>query len=208
MRYTHSQVRSRAQLALGILWKVNTGKCVDASPLVVRVTRARRCRSVQKGLPVQPIGEGRAKDSQLGLVRRPTFLPTVGGGILVGDAPGGQHGDKILPTLERDARTSVILQMVSSGQRAEIPGQAAKEEDVTMEDIFNSHRTRGSVSAANFAPGVESGVTTVVYLGSHSHWFVAVEFATGRVLWRAELGDRVESSACSSWCGQYVVVGE
>ena len=53
-----------------------------------------------------------------------------------------------------------------------------------------------------------SEVSTVVYVGSHSHQFLAVETGSGRVLWRTELGGRVESSACPSLCGKYVIVGE
>lgn len=48
----------------------------------------------------------------------------------------------------------------------------------------------------------------VVYVGSHSHLFLALELGSGRVFWRVELGGRVESSACSSACGDFVVVGE
>lgn len=48
----------------------------------------------------------------------------------------------------------------------------------------------------------------VVYIGSHSHLFLAVLVECGEVLWRTKLGGRVESSACSSVCGDYVVVGK
>ncbi|XP_038055131.1 beta-alanine-activating enzyme-like [Patiria miniata] len=47
----------------------------------------------------------------------------------------------------------------------------------------------------------------VIYIGSHSHKFAAVSMATGNALWVAELGDRVESSACLSACGKKVIVG-
>ena len=48
----------------------------------------------------------------------------------------------------------------------------------------------------------------VVYVGSHSHLFMALEWLTGRVLWGVELGGRVESSATVSACGQFVIVGK
>ena len=47
-----------------------------------------------------------------------------------------------------------------------------------------------------------------VYIGSHSGRFFAICFRTGRVLWESQLTDRIESSACLSVCGQYVIVGE
>ena len=47
-----------------------------------------------------------------------------------------------------------------------------------------------------------------VFIGSHSHKFFAISMETGQVLWEALLGDRVESSACLSSCGKFVVVGK
>ena len=55
---------------------------------------------------------------------------------------------------------------------------------------------------------VEAEPEDVVYVGSHSHLFLAIDFRRGRVLWRSELGGRVESSACSSVCGTFVIVGK
>ena len=48
----------------------------------------------------------------------------------------------------------------------------------------------------------------VVYVGSHSHLFMAVELSTGKEVWHVELPDRVESSACISSCGKFVAVGK
>lgn len=144
VRCRKSQLWSQVRLA--ILWRVNIGRCVDASPLVVRVTGARLFQSEKEGLPDQP-------------------------------------GISPLPRGEERAHSG-------------------------LSEDFPPTETRESVSAVNFAPEVESGVTTVVYIGSHSHWFMAVEFVTGQVLWKSMLEDRVESSACSSLCGHYVVVGE
>ncbi|XP_041461888.1 beta-alanine-activating enzyme-like isoform X2 [Lytechinus variegatus] len=52
-----------------------------------------------------------------------------------------------------------------------------------------------------------SSSSQTVYIGSHSHLFIAITMETGNVLWRTELGDRVESSACLSACGRFVIVG-
>ena len=105
-----------------ILWKFNTGKCVDASPLLVR----------------------RIKSHEVCGTRKINFLCSLG---------DSQEAEKIKTT------------------------RAASHEEV------------------------------VVYVGSHSHLFVAVELATGREVWRAELEDRVESSACVSVCGDFIAVG-
>ena len=47
----------------------------------------------------------------------------------------------------------------------------------------------------------------VVFIGSHSHRLSAILFDTGQLLWEITLGDRIESSACVSICGTFVVVG-
>ena len=48
----------------------------------------------------------------------------------------------------------------------------------------------------------------IAFIGSHSGRFFAICFRTGRVLWEIQLTDRIESSACLSVCGQFVIVGE
>lgn len=115
------------------VWKVDTHKCVDASPLLVRMTASRH-----------------AKDA----------ITTATGAV----------------TMD----TNTVAKDMS---------------DVVMET------------------GTDSTVTVempeaVIYVGSHSHLFMALEWLTGRVLWGAELGGRVESSAAASTCGQFVIVGK
>ncbi|KAM9329496.1 beta-alanine-activating enzyme [Gastrophryne carolinensis] len=53
--------------------------------------------------------------------------------------------------------------------------------------------------------GEDSLVT--VYIGSHSHRMQALDLHTGTLLWERILGDRIESSAALSVCGNYIVVG-
>ena len=48
----------------------------------------------------------------------------------------------------------------------------------------------------------------MIYIGSHSGRFFAICFQSGRVLWQSQLADRIESSACLSRCGEFVIVGE
>lgn len=48
----------------------------------------------------------------------------------------------------------------------------------------------------------------MLYIGSHSHLFAAIDIATGESMWETTLPDRIESSACLSKCGQWVIVGE
>ncbi|XP_070361903.1 beta-alanine-activating enzyme isoform X2 [Equus asinus] len=55
-------------------------------------------------------------------------------------------------------------------------------------------------------PAVDKSSATV-YIGSHSHRMMAVDLYSGKVKWEQILGDRVESSACVSKCGNFIVVG-
>ncbi|KAM4710151.1 beta-alanine-activating enzyme isoform 2-T2 [Discoglossus pictus] len=45
------------------------------------------------------------------------------------------------------------------------------------------------------------------YIGSHSHRMQALDISSGEVLWERVLGDRIESSAAMSKCGNFVLVG-
>ena len=47
-----------------------------------------------------------------------------------------------------------------------------------------------------------------VFIGSHSGIFVSLSVHSGEKQWLAQLSDRIESSACLSLCGGYVIVGE
>ena len=64
------------------------------------------------------------------------------------------------------------------------------------------------IDASPLVVGTSDKDMAVVYLGSHSHVFKAVCLSNGKVLWETRLGDRIESSAGITKCGQYVVVGE
>lgn len=48
----------------------------------------------------------------------------------------------------------------------------------------------------------------ILYIGSHSHLIAAIDIMTGESVWETTLPDRIESSACLSKCGQWVIVGE
>ncbi|XP_043546375.1 beta-alanine-activating enzyme isoform X1 [Chiloscyllium plagiosum] len=46
-----------------------------------------------------------------------------------------------------------------------------------------------------------------VYIGSHSHRMQAIDLLSGKIKWERILGDRIESSACISRCGNFIIVG-
>ncbi|XP_068961377.1 beta-alanine-activating enzyme isoform X1 [Petaurus breviceps papuanus] len=49
--------------------------------------------------------------------------------------------------------------------------------------------------------------SATVYIGSHSHRIQAIDLYSGKVKWEQILGDRIESSACLSHCGNFIIVG-
>ncbi|CAD7668919.1 unnamed protein product [Nyctereutes procyonoides] len=55
-------------------------------------------------------------------------------------------------------------------------------------------------------PAVDESSATV-YIGSHSHRMMALDLYSGKVKWEQILEDRIESSACLSMCGNFIVVG-
>ncbi|KAM6135742.1 beta-alanine-activating enzyme isoform 2-T3 [Phoenicopterus ruber ruber] len=50
-------------------------------------------------------------------------------------------------------------------------------------------------------------ISASVYVGSHSHAMQAIDLDLGEIKWEKNLGDRIESSACVSKCGNFIVVG-
>uniref|UniRef100_A0A3B3S6E3 Aminoadipate-semialdehyde dehydrogenase n=1 Tax=Paramormyrops kingsleyae TaxID=1676925 RepID=A0A3B3S6E3_9TELE len=54
---------------------------------------------------------------------------------------------------------------------------------------------------------INDHTSVMVYIGSHSHRFQAVDFSTGDLRWERVLGGRIESSAVVSRCGHFIAVG-
>ncbi|XP_041054843.1 beta-alanine-activating enzyme isoform X1 [Carcharodon carcharias] len=53
----------------------------------------------------------------------------------------------------------------------------------------------------------DNGSDETVYIGSHSHRMQAIDVLSGKIKWERILGDRIESSACMSRCGNFIIVG-
>ncbi|XP_074085479.1 beta-alanine-activating enzyme isoform X2 [Macrotis lagotis] len=49
--------------------------------------------------------------------------------------------------------------------------------------------------------------SSTIYIGSHSHRIQAIDLYSGKMKWEQILGDRIESSACLSHCGNFIIVG-
>ncbi len=79
--------------------------------------------------------------------------------------------------------------------------------DVKLDLVWKTD-TRKCVDASPLIVQGDCEDSSVVYIGSHSHHFLAIEFLSGRIIWDTELGDRIESSATLSKDGESVIVGE
>ncbi|NXD75986.1 ACSF4 enzyme, partial [Halcyon senegalensis] len=67
--------------------------------------------------------------------------------------------------------------------------------------------TRKCVDASPLVVIPSKEVSPSVYIGSHSHAMQAIDLDLGEIKWEKNLGDRIESSACVSKCGNFIVVG-
>ncbi|KAM8939500.1 beta-alanine-activating enzyme [Pelodytes ibericus] len=54
---------------------------------------------------------------------------------------------------------------------------------------------------------LKAGATVTVYIGSHSHRVQALDLQSGEMVWEKVLGDRIESSAAVSKCGNFILIG-
>ena len=54
---------------------------------------------------------------------------------------------------------------------------------------------------------ITQSTSHVVFVGSHSGIFVAVDLESGDEIWRRKFPDRIEGSPAVSFCGKFVFVG-
>nr|XP_018673187.1 beta-alanine-activating enzyme isoform X2 [Ciona intestinalis] len=79
--------------------------------------------------------------------------------------------------------------------------------ELTLEEVWK-HNTRKCVDASPLViVSDENGLPSSVIIGSHSHYLVCLNLMKGNVEWETKLGGRIESSACLTPDGHYVVVG-
>jgi hypothetical protein len=124
-------------------------------------------------------------------------------------------------SLQRGMRATTSTTCMTSRMLTKVPSQVIyKTSDVHKEKIPEAGSFKAEISfrwKANFnkcidasplVVGTNNNELAIVYLGSHAHVFKAVQLSGGIVLWETRVGDRIESSAASSKCGLYVIVGE
>ncbi|XP_018673187.2 beta-alanine-activating enzyme [Ciona intestinalis] len=78
---------------------------------------------------------------------------------------------------------------------------------LTLEEVWK-YNTRKCVDASPLlVVSDENGLPSCVIIGSHSYYMVCLNLMNGDVEWETKLGGRIESSACLTPDGHYVVVG-
>ncbi|XP_017679626.1 PREDICTED: acyl-CoA synthetase family member 4 isoform X1 [Lepidothrix coronata] len=136
------------------------------------------------------------------MIQQPSFLHSKAPSIMKSHTQGYEMGERILTVTNKANKNDC-----SSVQQ--IHGECSH---VTMAELALSIRwksnTRKCVDASPLVviPSKEE-VSASVYVGSHSHAMQAVDLDLGEIKWEKTLGDRIESSACVSKCGNFVVVG-
>ncbi|KFZ60853.1 Acyl-CoA synthetase family member 4, partial [Podiceps cristatus] len=113
---------------------------------------------------------------------------------------------------EMENRTSTVTNKANKTDCCSVQQIHAESSHVTTVELALCIRwksnTRKCVDASPLViiPSKEV-VPASVYVGSHSHAMQAIDLDLGEIKWEKNLGDRIESSACVSKCGNFIVVG-
>ncbi|NWR91018.1 ACSF4 enzyme, partial [Furnarius figulus] len=135
------------------------------------------------------------------VLQQPSFLPSKTPSIMKGHTQGREMGDRIFTVTKKADKNDC-----SSVQQ--IPAQCSH---VTKAELAFSVRWKSNTSkCVDASPLViipSKELSASVYVGSHSHMMQAIDLDLGEIKWEKTLGDRIESSACVSKCGNFIVVG-
>ncbi|NXF07920.1 ACSF4 enzyme, partial [Smithornis capensis] len=140
--------------------------------------------------------------AQVGLdvLQQPSFLHSKTPGVM--NSQGYEMGDRILTVANKANKNDC-----SSVQQIHVECSHLTMAKLALSIRWKSN-TRKCVDASPLViiPSKEE-VSASVYVGSHSHALQAIDLDLGEIKWEKNLGDRIESSACVSKCGNFIVVG-
>lgn len=134
--------------------------------------------------------------------QQPSFLHSKTPGVMKSHVQGSELENRIL-TVENKANKSDC----SPVQQIHAECSHLPVAELALCVRWKSN-TRKCVDASPLViiPAKEK-VSACVYVGSHSHAMQAIDLDLGEIKWEKTLGDRIESSACVSMCGNFIVVG-
>lgn len=135
-------------------------------------------------------------------LQQPSFLPSKTSGVMKSHDQGSKLENRTL-TLENKANKNDH----SSVEQIHAECNHSSVAEVALCVRWRSN-TRKCVDASPLViiPAKEE-VSASVYVGSHSHAMQAIDLELGEIKWEKTLEDRIESSACVSKCGNFIVVG-
>ncbi|NWV40964.1 ACSF4 enzyme, partial [Grantiella picta] len=134
-------------------------------------------------------------------LQQPSFLHSKIASIMKSHVQGSELENRIL-TNENKAN----INDHSSVQQIHAECSHLSVAELTLCVRWKSN-TRKCVDASPLVIIPSKEVSASVYVGSHSHAMQAIDLDSGEIKWEKTLGDRIESSACVSKCGNFIVVG-
>ncbi|XP_028636590.1 beta-alanine-activating enzyme [Grammomys surdaster] len=158
-----------------------------------------------------PSNHDRETNSMIALSRGSQVLSLGTGGLLteLGISPPVRPQD-LIP----QSNTQILKGISAPDEKLEEPPLSQQENPVVGSEMtVLCERWRSDTGkCVDASPllviaAVEDKPSTTVYIGSHSHTVKAVDLYSGETRWQQLLGDRIESSACVSKCGNFIVVG-
>ncbi|NWX45686.1 ACSF4 enzyme, partial [Steatornis caripensis] len=135
-------------------------------------------------------------------LQQPSFLHLVTPSIVERHAQGYEMENRILTVTNKANKTNCCSVQQIHAERSHVTTA-----ELALRIRWKSN-TRKCVDASPLViiPSREE-VSASVYVGSHSHAMQAIDLDLGEIKWEKNLGDRIESSACMSKCGNFIVVG-
>ncbi|NXK31855.1 ACSF4 enzyme, partial [Piprites chloris] len=136
------------------------------------------------------------------MLQQPSFLHSKAPSIMKSHTQRYEMGERILTVTNKANKNDC-----SSVEQIHAECSHATMAELALSVRWKSN-TRKCVDASPLViiPTKEE-VSASVYVGSHSHAMQAIDLDLGKIKWEKTLGDRIESSACVSKCGNFIVVG-
>ncbi|XP_069712116.1 beta-alanine-activating enzyme isoform X2 [Phaenicophaeus curvirostris] len=135
------------------------------------------------------------------LLQQPSFLHSVTPSIMESPAQG----------CEVENRISAVMSKANETGCCSVQQNHAECSHVTTAELALYVRWKSNTrKCVDASPLIiiqsKEELSASVYVGSHSHAMQAIDLDLGEIKWEKNLGDRIESSACVSKCGNFIVV--
>ncbi|KAM3940453.1 beta-alanine-activating enzyme [Leptodactylus fuscus] len=99
-----------------------------------------------------------------------------------------------------------LLKSHNTGSKRTKPTPSS-EQVLTLQERWRSDTGKCVDASPLIVLSPNKDCARTVYIGSHSHRLQALDLDTGEVIWERVLGDRIESSAAVSKCGNFILLG-